>query len=206
MLPMLDDVLTRATVRRRPAERPERRVPGEAGAWIFILGEMVVFAILFSLYLFHRHDNRHLFRTAQQSLNTTVGLVNTLLLLTSSLLVAAGIQAVRRRATTAAPWLFAGAALLGLAFTLVKSIEFTKHVDHGHTLSTNDFWTYYYVLTGTHLLHVLIGLGILSFLIVQSRRTTLDATMIRLIESGASYWHMVDLVWIIIFPLLYLMT
>jgi len=102
----------------------------------------------------------------------------------------------------------------GLGFAAVKIIEYREKITAGITLTTNDFYMYYYIFTGLHFLHVLIGMGVLVFLWFKARAAVQrkgelsdgdNEKEMMLIESGASYWHMVDLLWIVLFPLLYLM-
>lgn len=200
-----DDVQRVDDTNLRPADR-ERRIPGEAGAWIFIFGEMAVFALLFGLYLIPRLDEPDVFLASKRELDVTLGAVNAVLLLVSSLLVVAGVAATRRRDRVLAPRLFAAALLFGLGFVVVKYFEYSHHADLGQTVSTNNFWLYYYILTGTHLLHLLIGLGILVYAIVVSRRPRVGTEQVTYVESGACYWHMVDFIWLVLFPLLYLVT
>jgi nitric oxide reductase NorE protein len=132
-----------------------------------------------------------------------------LLLLTSSLLVALGVRAVRERIVPhRAPLLFAGAFLCGLGFVFDKYLEYSGLVGQGLVPVTNTFFTYYYVLTGIHLTHVLGGMCVLLYLWRAARRPIGDAEDFRIrvrgVENGASFWHVVDLLWIVLFPLLYL--
>jgi nitric oxide reductase NorE protein len=188
--------------RVEPAVR--RHVPGEPGIWIFILGDMGIFLILFLTYLHSRSADPALFDTSQRELNQAFGVVNTLLLLTSSLFVAAGVQATRVGRTTMAPRLFLGGFVLGFAFIGSKVIEYHQKYGDGITPSTDHFFMYYYAMTGLHLLHVVTGLGILLYLMVRSRSPRLKPIQLAFVEGGACFWHMVDLLWIVIFPLLYL--
>src|SRR5438093_7048347 len=102
-----------------------RHIPGEAGMWIFILGDMAVFALLFGVYLYYRAADPGLFRSSQAHLNQTFGAVNTLLLLSSSLLVVTAVRALRRGSARVAPWLFAGAFVCGLGFVVNKYLEYS---------------------------------------------------------------------------------
>jgi nitric oxide reductase NorE protein len=188
----------------RSAAETERHLPGEEGTWIFILGDMTVFALLFGVYMYYRSNDPALFRHSQQSLNQNFGAINTLLLLSSSLFVVTGIRAIRAHRHTLAPRLFAGAFCCGLGFAFIKYLEYSDKLSHGIKPATNDFFMYYFVLTGLHFFHLLIGMAVLVFLIVQSRKETLDPKTFAFVEGGACFWHMVDLLWIVLFPLLYL--
>ena len=114
-----------ATVLKPTAHKAERRrhIPGEEGTWVFILGDMTVFALLFAVYLYYRGQDPALFEASQSELNQNFGAINTLLLLTSSLFVVTGIRAIRRHMNTVAPALFAGAFACGLGFCLIKYLS-----------------------------------------------------------------------------------
>lgn len=182
----------------------KRRLPGEVGVWLLIFGDLLVFAIFFCVFMFHRGQDVELYRRSQSALNRTFAVVNTFILLTSSLIVALAVRSVREGKRKTAPPLFTLAFLCGLAFAICKFLEYREEIHHGITLLINDFFMYYFIFTGIHLLHVLIGMAVLLFLRRLSGKETLRPIDISLVESGASYWHMVDLLWIVLFPLLYL--
>ena len=177
--------------------------PGEAGIWIFILGDMTVFSALFVVFLVYRSRNVALFNESSEKLTQIFGLINTLLLLTSSLCVVVGVRAIRRRALSIAPWCFAGAIICGLGFSTMKLLEYSAKVSHGITPMTNDYWMYFYILTGLHFFHLILGMCVLSYLMVKSKKPTITVREYALVEGGACFWHMVDLLWIVLFPLLY---
>ncbi|MCW3016514.1 MAG: cytochrome oxidase subunit [Solirubrobacterales bacterium] len=184
--------------------RRERRLPGEEGTWVFILGDLTVFAVMFGVFLYYRGQDPELFRSSQEQMRQGFGVVNTLLLLTSSLFVVVGVHAVRAQRHVLAQRMFLLALGCGLAFAGVKYFEYTDKLDHGFKPATNDFWMYYFTLTGVHLFHVVVGMGMLGFLSVLARREELNDRMTALLEGGACFWHMVDLLWIVLFALLYL--
>ena len=184
--------------------KSERHLPGEEGVWIFILGDMLIFGLFFCVFMYYRVQSPELFVESQSSLNQHYGALNTLLLLTSSWFVVLGVQAVRENMGALAGKLFAGAFFCGLGFGVVKFFEYGEKISQGVTLVTNDFFMYYYVFTGIHFLHVIIGMGILIYLWRKSDAVSFVQSDVRNFESGASYWHMVDLLWIVLFPLLYL--
>jgi nitric oxide reductase NorE protein len=192
----------------RPAgglEPPSRgRVPGEAGIWVFIVGVMLVFANFFIMFVYARSRHADVFEHSRRTLHLAFGAVNTLLLLTGSLFVVLGVQAVRRRAgRTGSRW-FLLALLCGSAFVIDKVVEYSSEIHAGHTVATNDFFMYYFVFTGIHVIHLILGLIGLLLMARIARKQTVAAKDVRNIEAGASYWHLVDLLWIILFPLLYL--
>ena len=180
-------------------------VPGEVGIWVFVLGDMTVFAMLFAGFVWYRSEQLALYLQSQAALNQAFGAINTLLLLTSSWFVVMGTDAARRDARALARRLFAAAFLCGLGFALVKFFEYREKVMQGLTPVANEFYSFYYMLTGLHLLHVLIGMAVLVFVFLRTGagiKTPQDRSFL---ESSATYWHMVDLLWIVLFPLLYLM-
>ncbi|MCT7657073.1 cytochrome c oxidase subunit 3 family protein [Mycobacterium deserti] len=183
-----------------------RHVPGEPGVWIFLLGDMVVFGVFFATFMYQRSLAPELFDESRHTLSIGIGLTNTLVLLTSSLFVVTAIRAIRKSQRAAAQLLFAGALVCGLAFVGLKAVEYTVKVNEGHVPTQNDFYLYYFILTGLHLLHVLIGIAVLFLLFVQARRPELSATRMGVVEGGACFWHLVDLLWIVLFPLLYLVS
>jgi len=180
------------------------RIPGEPGIWIFILGDMLVFAVLFGLFLHDRAQAPELFMSSQELLYQPYGAINTLLLLTSSVGVVFAIRAIRDANKTKASILFALAMACGLAFCGVKVVEYGEKISAGIVPTSNDFWMYYYVLTAIHLFHLVLGLLLLGFCLLQSRRDHLSKQRYQLVEGIGCFWHMVDLLWIVLFPLLYL--
>lgn len=187
-----------------PSPARARHLPGEEGIWVFIFGDMTVFAILFGVYLYYRGAQPSVFADSQLLLNQTFGAVNTLVLLTSSLLVVTAVRAVRRNAHVLARRLIYGALACGAIFIADKALEYGQKIAHGLVPATNQFFMYFYVMTGLHLFHVVIGMALLTFIARLTRRTVLTARDVGYLESAACFWHMVDLLWIVIFPLLYL--
>lgn len=180
-------------------------VPGEPGIWVLLFGDMVVFTVLFVVYLSRRMKDPHLFATSQDHLNRNLGAINTLVLLTSSILVVFAVRAYRTPQTRAlaSRFMLAGAAV-GACFVGVKALEYHQKIAAGLTPSTNEFFMYYFVLTGLHLAHVIIGLVVLVVLSRLVRSSETSSTRMAFVEGGACFWHMVDLLWIVIFPLLFL--
>src|ERR1700736_1015162 len=161
---MTDAVDTEVTRSPQPeASAPTRHVPGEPGIWILIFGDMVVFTVLFAVYLNSRGHDEALFAKSQVALNQTLGAINTLVLLCSSMLIVLAALAFRSEQWRhlAARLTLAGAAV-GSCFVVVKVIEYHEKVTAGLTPSTNEFFMYYFVLTGLHLAHVVIGLIVLT--------------------------------------------
>lgn len=181
-----------------------RRIPGEEGIWILIFGDMTVFAMLFGVYLYYRGAEIELFNESQKRLSQTFGAVNTLVLLTSSLLVVTAVRAVRRNAHLLARRLIYGAMACGVVFVANKAVEYGQKISHDVVPATNQFFMYFYVMTGLHLFHVVIGMSLLAFIARLTRQPTLSPRENGYLEGSACFWHMVDLLWIVVFPLLYL--
>jgi nitric oxide reductase NorE protein len=180
-------------------------LPGESGVWVFILGDMMMFALLFTVFIYYRSQDVGLFAESQLTLNQTFGAFNTLLLLSSSWFVALGINAARKGLGKISARHFASTLCCALAFVVVKVFEYGEKLRAGVNITTNDFYMYYFMLTGIHLIHVVIGLGVLTFLWHTARSAELNEKNINVLESGASFWHMVDILWIVLFALFYLL-
>jgi nitric oxide reductase NorE protein len=180
------------------------RVPGEAGIWILIFGEMSFFSSLFAAFLYYRGRDVAGFSASQAQLSKAVGLVNTLLLLTSSLFVASAVRATVRMRTIAAPRLYLAGLACAAGFILLKAFEYYALFARGITVDSSTYFGFYFGLTALHLGHVLIGSGVLLALARATRTPSTDPKRFALIESGGCFWHMVDALWIIIFALLYL--
>lgn len=180
-----------------------RRLPGDFAIWIFIFAELLVFGIFFVIYAIVRTQNLELFNRYQDTLNREIGAVNTLLLITASYFVVMAVHAIRdNRVDACVKWLFASLGA-GSGFLVLKSIEFNAKFAAGIDLNTNTFYFFYLSLTAFHYLHVILGMVILAAVLVKAYRGSYSASNHTGIETGASYWHMVDLVWIILFPLVY---
>lgn len=187
------------------AEQRRGVIPGEVGVWVFVLGDLLVFGLFFSVYTYYRGLDPQLFAASQATLSQNYGALNTLILLFSSWFVVLGVIDAREGESRHAPRLFVLGFMCGLAFATVKFFEYRDKLNAGIGVSTNDFYMYYYIFTGLHLVHVLIGMGVLGFLWSLARKASRSEADIKMIESGGVFWHMVDLLWIVLFPLLYLM-
>ena len=180
-------------------------MPGEPGVWVVILGELTIFAVFFGAFLWGRGEDPKLFVAAQGHLSQWRAVINTVLLLTSSLCVAGAVKAVRTGSVTVARPLLVAAVLGGVGFWLVKILDYADLFGDHLTPATNDFFMYYFILTWLHLLHLLVGMAVLVFLWFLAGRSGLTPKQIGYVEAGGCYWHMVDVIWIVLFPLLYLL-
>lgn len=188
------------------APRQARRdLPGDLAMWCFILAELLVFGIFFVAYAFTRAANVALFDESQLHLDRTLGLINTLLLITSSYFVVRAVESIRHdRGQACARWLLAAIAC-GAVFLVLKLIEFVAKYEAGITMSTNTFYMFYLFLTFFHFMHVILGMVILAAIALKARRGGYSRSSHAGAETGAAYWHMVDLVWIVLFPLIYVL-
>lgn len=177
-------------------------LPGDGHMWVMVLGDLVIFAGYFVVYMVYRTMHTEEFLRAQQHLDIDLGVLNTVILLSSSWFVARSVLATREgRHGRAAALIYAG-GFAGLLFMAVKGYEWYTKIAAGQT-NSQLFYSFYYVLTGVHLVHVLIGLIVLGVLVRELRNPGRRRAPV--VESGAVYWHMVDLLWVIIFGLLYVM-
>lgn len=180
-----------------------RHLSGEPSMWFFVIGDLFIFGAYFVGYMYYRGQDHAMFLQSQAKLNLNIGIINTVVLLTSSLFVALGTSACRAGKTGDAYRLFWLAAVCGALFPLLKMFEYIPKITAGMTPGTDLFFMYYYVMTGLHLCHVLLGLVILCFVIRKLRGPAKPRMLF--VETGATYWHMVDILWLVLFALLYLM-
>lgn len=179
-------------------------LPGDFAIWFFIFAELLVFGIAFLSYAIARIQNQEMFNQYQLTLNSELGAINTVLLITASYFVVRAIKDIRiDNVKGCIVWLYASLAC-GAGFLLLKSLEYYEKFSHGINLSTNTFYMFYLSLTIFHFLHVILAMIILLAIAIKAQRGGYDAQDHTGIETGASYWHMVDLVWIILFPLVYI--
>ncbi|WP_410506828.1 cytochrome c oxidase subunit 3 [[Mycobacterium] appelbergii] len=167
---------------------------------------MLVFGAFFATFMVERAKAPEVFDAARKTLHLGVGLINTLLLLTSSLCIVVALRALRSGARLAAARAIVVAMTCGGVFIALKMYEYTSLVTDGHGIGANHFYLYYFILTGVHLFHVCVGVGVLAFLLTQTRRHELSDTRMAVVEGGTCFWHLVDLLWIVLFPLLYLVA
>ncbi len=191
--------MTRAVVKTT-----SRRVPGEAGIWFVIFGDLLAFGALFFTFMYYRARSPAEFATGQDAMNRGIGITNTILLLLGSLAVVQGVHAYRAGARRAADQALTAAIVCALAFLVLKSVEYGQKLSTSLVPNTSEFFLLYYTFTGTHFLHVVIGVLILFYMRAVARRSSPDARDTAVIESGGVFWHLVDLLWIVLFALFYL--
>jgi nitric oxide reductase NorE protein len=186
-----------------------RYPPGDFAVWIVIYIELATFGLFFAGFAYVRAQNVEMFNASQQLLDTRFGLINTLLLITSSYFVVKAVNYVKQtnykqQIKKAANYLLF-ATILGGAFIVLKLFEFSDKFTQGIHLSTDKFFMFYFMLTMFHFAHVLLGIIILFHLFYNTKNGHYSPQNHKGLESGASYWHMVDLVWIVLFALVYIL-
>jgi len=181
----------------------ENRLPGDLAMWFFILAELTVFAILFIGFAVSEQLNPEMFVQGKAKLHQITGLINTLTLITSSFFVALALTKMHQGYGKQAAKLLVVAKLVASIYIGVKIWEYLSLFELGIDIETNTFFTLYFMITFFHLMHVLLGMVILIFVALKAAKNEYNESNISGFESGASYWHMVDLLWIILFPLIY---
>jgi nitric oxide reductase NorE protein len=199
----MTDTRQNAMTAAAPGAGTRPHLPGDGAMWVMVLGDLIIFGAYFVIFMVHRAMAPQEYLHAQQDLTLNVGVLNTLVLLTSSWFIARGVVAARAGDPFAAlRWTYGGAAC-GVLFIGVKAYEWSVKISQGHTLGSGEFWSFYYMLTGIHLFHVALGLLIIGIVVRELRDP--HRRRMSMVEAGAVYWHMVDLLWIVIFALLYVM-
>lgn len=185
-----------STQRAQPDAFAERL----SGAWAFIAFECVTFSAYFVIYMLYRMRDPETFARAQTHLSPTFGVANTLILLTSSWQVARSVHSARAERYSDAQRQGAFTLALGVVFVVSKLSEWSLELSRGYTFGTNDFFAFYFFLTGIHIVHVLVGF---AFMIAAMTKLRTEERHPQTMEVAGIYWHMVDLLWVIIFALLY---
>jgi len=186
------------------------------GMWFFLFTEILFFGGMFLLYSIYRSKFPHEFHSAAQEENLVLGSVNTAILLTSSLLVAISISAVKKGRNGVSAVLQTCTVFLGAAFLVIKYFEWHEKIVRGiypnapqldqMSNGTKLFFGLYYVMTGIHGLHVLIGMIVISFMVYFTLSGNITVRNFSKLENTGLYWHFVDIVWIYLYPLFYLVT
>jgi nitric oxide reductase NorE protein len=169
--------------------------------WVFVGFETLLFTAYFCVYLFSRTQHEHLFLRQQSHLLGWLGALDTVVLLTSSWAVACAVQHARAGRLAAARRDALLTAACGALFLVLKIAEWVRLVHLGDTFTSGPFFTYYFFLTGIHVVHLLIGFVVLGVLVARLTRPTEGSQVV--VETCATYWHTVDFFWVLIFALLY---
>ncbi|WP_395308747.1 cytochrome c oxidase subunit 3 family protein [Mycobacterium sp. AMU20-3851] len=184
-----------------PATR-SGHLPGDIHMWVMVLGDIIIFSSYFVIYMIYRSMSPEEYLRSQQHLDVNIGVINTVVLLTSSWFIARSVLSARSGDHGRAIRFVYSAGACGVVFMALKGYEWAAKIGAGYT-NSDEFFSFYYVITGVHFLHVFIGLIVLGVVVRDLRNPA--RRRISMVEAGATYWHMVDLLWVIIFALLYVM-
>ncbi len=180
-----------------PRESVFFELPGDLMMWVLILSELLVFGAALLAFLAVGATDPVRFAADRALLNQTAGAVNTIVLVTSGMFAALSVSAREVENFRRSRFCLFAAAALGCVFLLVKAVEYSAKLGEGIGLDTSPFFTFYFLITGFHALHVVAGIVILLLVAY--------ADSVRNIETAAAFWHMVDLVWVLLFPMIYLL-
>jgi len=178
--------------------------PGGLMVWIFISAEMITFGLFFLAYAYSEQSDPEHFGPSKALLNPLVAAINTVILVTSGFLAALASHAMERGKAKETAWLLVSASFLGIAFLVIKGWEYVSKYAMDITMSTDTFFSFYYFLTLLHFLHVLLGLVILFAVAGKALKGMYTAENHMGVKTATAYWHMCDLIWLILFPLIYL--
>ena len=202
----------------RTAHHDEHRddEASKLGIWLFIFTELLFFGGLFVTYAVYRHAHPQAFHMAAQQLDVAIGTINTVILLVSSMTIAMATTAIQKKDKRITLILIGITLVLALVFLVNKYFEWGAKIDHGiwpgspllEELGRGDtlFFGLYFFMTGLHALHIIIGMVLLTVVLARVRKNKITFDNFQLLENGGLYWHLVDLIWIFLFPLFYLIT
>ncbi len=201
------------TVEKQPVNE---KLPGDIAMWFFILAELTVFAIFFIGFAVAENMNEVMFAEGKAQLHKLAGLINTIALITSSFFVAMSLQSMHIQKPKQAVARLVLALMFAVVYLIVKLWEYQALFEQGIDIETNTFFTLYFLITAFHFMHILLGMVILIYIALNAYKgryanaqantqvsDNQEKSDIAGFESGACYWHMVDLLWIILFPLIY---
>jgi len=185
------------------------------GMWLFIFTELLLFGVLFVIYAVYRYINHEAFHLAAEELDSFVGAVNTVILLVSSMTIAMSTTSLQKKNKTLTLALAGITLILGVVFLVNKYFEWGTKFDHGifpgseyliENLSQGEilFFGLYFIMTGLHALHIIIGLVLIAVVMWKVYTGKVHAERAALLENSGLYWHLVDIIWIFLFPLFYL--
>lgn len=193
-----------------------RQGAAHMGMWVFLASEVMLFTALFTAYALYRLAYPEVFHQGREHMDLVLGTTNTYALVTSSILVALAISAIRSGKQLVAGALLVGAVLLGVTFLCIKGVEYAHHA-HDKALpgawyayekfavpGANLYFTLYWVMTGVHAVHVTVGICVLCVMAFRTLGGSFDASYHTPLELGGMYWHLVDIIWLFLWPLLYL--
>lgn len=176
------------------------------GMWLFLATELLLFGGLFAAYTIFRAKYPALFEEQHHELNKTLGALNTIILIFSSLTMAMGVSSIQKGKKTLLTIFLALTIICGIIFGVNKYFEYSAKFHHHIYPSTSIFFALYFMMTGLHMLHVIAGLAVLTVILVLNIKGKFSEKYNTPVEVGGLYWHLVDLIWIYLFPLLYLIA
>ncbi|SMO70431.1 cytochrome c oxidase subunit 3 [Saccharicrinis carchari] len=186
------------------------------GMWLFIFTELLLFAGLFIVYGVYRYLNPTAFSLAAEQLSVTVGTINTIALLISSATIAMASTAIRLKNKKLTLFLLFVTLFMAVLFMVNKYFEWAGKIEHGlfpssaslHSLGNGDtlFFGLYFFMTGIHALHILIGIVLIAVVFIRVKNSSITDNNPVLLDNSGLYWHLVDVIWIFLFPLFYLIT
>lgn len=171
--------------------------------WILITLELITFGIALIALVAQSKENPQIYHASRLMLNTTFGAINTVFLLVSGFFMATSVHSFKQQKFDKTLFYLRLTMLGGFLFLGLKSIEYYEKLNMGLVLDYNTFFSFYWLLTGFHVIHVLVGLVILSFFYFSLKQQKKEA-LLEDIEAGAAFWHMCDLIWLLLFPVIYL--
>ena len=175
--------------------------PGGILIWIIIFLELITFGIALIAMVVSNNENPELFHSSRLQLNTAIGTINTIFLITSGFFMAKSVAELKNLNIKKASLFLKLTMLGGILFLALKSIEYYFKIEAGLTINYNTFFTYYWLLTLFHVIHVIVGLVIL---LVVGRSIKKNKINMEDFEASAAFWHMCDLIWLLLFPIIYL--
>lgn len=179
--------------------------PGGILVWFLIILEIFTFLGAALIFLYYRKLAPEEFAASKALLSPLVGTINTIILITSGYLMANAMNKLRANECDKSARLILFSTLLGILFLIIKGSEFYLKIDAGIGMDYSTSFTLYWLMTGFHFVHVLFGVGLLYYMHSAVKKRKYDATNLFDVEASATYWHMCDLIWILIFPILYLL-
>ncbi|MDG1812057.1 MAG: cytochrome c oxidase subunit 3 [Polaribacter sp.] len=177
--------------------------PGGILMWIVIFLELITFGMALVAMAAYSKDEPEVFHNSRLLLNTTYGTINTLFLITSGFFMALSVRYLKDGNAKKSSLYLKLTMLGGLLFLILKTIEYNAKIDAGLTLEYNTFFSFYWMLTLFHVIHVLVGLVILTIVYFDLKKKK-EQTNLDDFEASAAFWHMCDLIWLLLFPIIYL--
>ncbi|WP_111706700.1 cytochrome c oxidase subunit 3 [Lutibacter citreus] len=177
--------------------------PGGILMWIVIFLELITFGMALIAMVFYSKDEPVIFHNSRLLLNSTFGAINTVFLITSGFFMAKSVESYKENNTTKTSLYLKLTMLGGVLFLILKSIEYYGKIGAGLTIGYNIFFSFYWMLTLFHVIHVIVGLVILISIFYGIKKGK-NSTNIEDFEAGAAFWHMCDLIWLLLFPIIYL--